>query len=123
MTSNLGFGEEVFNKSSLGFVERNISKDEIEKAIRLHFRPEFLNRIDEIVQFSILSQDVCMSLAKRYINEYCSKTMLESSLLDDELLDIIKESKIEKYGARGIRREVRKRIMTKLIGKAEIEVV
>ena len=123
MTSNLGFGDEVFNKSSLGFVERNISKDEIEKAIRMHFRPEFLNRIDEIVQFNILSQDVCMSLAKRYINEYCSKTMLESSLLDDELLDIVKESKIEKYGARGIRREVRKRVMAKLINKAEIEVI
>ena len=29
MTSNLGYGEEVFNKSSLGFVEKNISKEEI----------------------------------------------------------------------------------------------
>lgn len=123
MTSNLGFGEEVFNKTSLGFVEKNISKDEIEKAIRQHFRPEFINRIDEIIQFNILSQDVCLELAKKYIKEYCNKTYLEASLLDDELLDIIRQSKVEKFGARGIRREVRKRVIHKLIDKTEIEVI
>ena len=123
MTSNLGFGDEVFNKSSLGFIEKNISKEEIDKAIRLHFRPEFLNRIDEVIQFNILSQDVCITLARKYINEYCLKTKIETSLLDDEILDIIKESKIEKYGARGIKREVRKRVMSKIIQKAEIEVI
>ena len=123
MTSNLGYGEEVFNKSSLGFVERNISKEEIDKAIRHHFRPEFLNRVDEIIKFNTLSQDVCMDLANRYIKEYCNKTNLEVSSLDDELLDIIKSSKVEKYGARGIRREVRKRVMSKLINKEEIEVI
>ena len=123
MTSNLGYGEEVFNKSSLGFVEKNISKEEIDKAIRHHFRPEFLNRIDEIIKFNTLSQEVCKDLANRYIKEYCDKTNLEISSLDDELLDIIKDSKVEKYGARGIRREVRKRVMSKLITKEGIEVI
>ena len=123
MTSNLGYGEEVFNKSSLGFVEKNISKEEIDKAIRHHFRPEFLNRIDEIIKFNTLSQDVCINLANRYIKEYCNKTSLEVSLLDDELLDIVKNSKVEKYGARGIRREVRKRVISKLINNEGIEVI
>jgi ATP-dependent Clp protease ATP-binding subunit ClpC len=62
MTSNLG--TEYINKSgTLGFLQSSTSKDEreahdkIQKALKDTFRPEFLNRIDEIITFSSLSKE------------------------------------------------------------------
>ncbi len=60
MTSNLGT-EFVRKSGSLGFLQRTDSSEErqaqekIEKALKSTFRPEFLNRIDEIITFSPLS--------------------------------------------------------------------
>jgi len=60
MTSNLGT-EFVRKSGSLGFLQRTDSNEErqaqekIEKALKSTFRPEFLNRIDEIITFSPLS--------------------------------------------------------------------
>src|SRR4029079_1220442 len=61
MTSNLGTGAQ--ERSSLGFTRRTESssdynrlKDSVERALREHFRPEFLNRIDEIIVFEPLTR-------------------------------------------------------------------
>jgi ATP-dependent Clp protease ATP-binding subunit ClpC len=59
MTSNLGT-EFVRQGGTLGFLQSNSAEerqvhDKIEKALKSTFRPEFLNRIDEIIMFSPLS--------------------------------------------------------------------
>lgn len=62
MTSNLGT-EYVRSSGSLGFLQPNASNEErqshekIEKALKGTFRPEFLNRIDEVITFSPLSRE------------------------------------------------------------------
>ena len=62
MTSNLGT-EYVHKSGSLGFLQSSANQEErlahekIEKALKGTFRPEFLNRIDEIITFSPLSLD------------------------------------------------------------------
>jgi ATP-dependent Clp protease ATP-binding subunit ClpC len=62
MTSNLGT-EYVRSSGSLGFLQHSgssedrIAQEKIEKALKGTFRPEFLNRIDEIITFSALSRD------------------------------------------------------------------
>ncbi len=61
MTSNLGT-EFVRQGGTLGFLQRNDPEeqqahDKIEKALKSTFRPEFLNRIDEIIMFSPLSEE------------------------------------------------------------------
>ena len=64
MTSNLG--TEAFHKQALGFglpqnkptkTEKDRQKAEVEKALRQTFRPELLNRIDEIIVFDPLTED------------------------------------------------------------------
>ena len=62
MTSNLGT-EFVKKSGSLGFLrkgengEEDLANEKIEKALKSTFRPEFLNRIDEIIIFSPLSSE------------------------------------------------------------------
>lgn len=123
LTSNLGYGEEVYNKKSIGFLSSNLVNDEIDKAIAKHFRPEFLNRLDEVIKFNRLDKDVCLKLAKKYYNEYQVKLGLEAALLDDEYLSLVGDSQIEKYGARGIKRSVRKKVVELLKNKTTQKVV
>jgi len=74
MTSNLG--TEFVNRSgSLGFLgstgdsEEKQAHDKIEKALKSTFRPEFLNRIDEIVMFSSLSIEQMLDIVTLQMNE------------------------------------------------------
>lgn len=67
MTSNLG-AREV--NSALGFGQRTADRDAIyRKAIRLHFRPEFINRIDKIVTFRALELKEILRIAQFQIRE------------------------------------------------------
>ena len=113
MTSNLGFSEEMFHKGKVGYVNNKVNSVDINKVIERHFRPEFINRIDEIVFFDSLSSDVCKQLVSKYIDEYKHKIDIE---LDDSLIvnNIIKDDKISRYGARGIKRKVKKEILNQL---------
>lgn len=74
MTSNLG--TEFVNRSgSLGFLgstgdsEEKQAHDKIEKALKSTFRPEFLNRIDEIVMFSPLTKEQMLEIVTLQMNE------------------------------------------------------
>ena len=118
MTSNLGFSEEMFHKNKVGYVNNIIKEDDIMNVISKHFRPEFLNRIDEIIHFENLSDCICKKLINKYIDEYqkmldieISREIVENNTLDD------KESL--RYGARGIRRKVKKEIL-KQIDKSKV---
>lgn len=74
MTSNLGT-EFVRKSGSLGFVQRTDSNEErqaqekIEKALKSTFRPEFLNRIDEIITFSPLSLEQMRAIVDLQMKE------------------------------------------------------
>lgn len=113
MTSNLGFSEEMFHKNKVGYVNNIVDKDDINNVIKKHFRPEFINRIDDTIYFDTLSNDVCKSLIHRYIDEYKQRVNLELSegiienntLRDDDSL---------RYGARGIKRKVKKEILNQI---------
>lgn len=113
MTSNLGFSEEMFHKNKLGYVNNLVDKDDINNVIRKHFRPEFINRMDDIIYFDTLSEDVCGQLIEKYFKEYQEKVNLEISL------PIIKENTLNdeealRYGARGIKRKVKKEILNQI---------
>jgi len=74
MTSNLGT-EFVRRSGSLGFLQRTGDNEEraehekIEKALKSTFRPEFLNRIDEIITFSALSRDQMLEIVDLQMKE------------------------------------------------------
>lgn len=122
MTSNLGYND-FNNKKSMGFLGTSSSKDEMKSILNKHFRYEFLNRIDEIIYFNNLDMDNSILLAKRYLSFYNQKLHMDIALLDDELIDVVNKSEIHKYGARGIKRAVRKKIIEKLGDESTIKVV
>ena len=79
MTSNLGT-EFVKSSGSLGFLGKDQSDDvkasheKIEKALKDAFRPEFLNRIDEIITFSALTKQDVLEIVDLQIKEIVQRT-------------------------------------------------
>jgi ATP-dependent Clp protease ATP-binding subunit ClpC len=79
MTSNLGT-EFVKSSGSLGFLAKDESDDvkasheKIEKALKDTFRPEFLNRIDEIITFSQLSKENVLEIVELQLKEIVERT-------------------------------------------------
>lgn len=113
MTSNLGFSEEMFHKNKLGYVNNLVNQEDIMNVIHKHFRPEFLNRMDDIIYFDTLSSDVCKQLIHRYVQEYQNKINLEIAMESIEL-NTLKDDESLRYGARGIKRKVKKEILNQI---------
>lgn len=111
MTSNLGT-EFAKRSGVLGFVapsdeEAVADHKRIEKAMRETFRPEFLNRVDEIIIFSPLSQeDVAqiVDLQMQHIAERLSEQGLTVELSENARLWLAAEGYNAEYGARPLRR-------------------
>ena len=101
MTSNIGSEYILDNNKN--------SYDLIMKELKANFKPEFLNRIDEIIMFNSLSKDVVYSILDNILNEIeyrLSDKQLKLNLTDRAKDFIINESYDENYGARPIRRYV-----------------
>ena len=79
------------------------------KELKNSFKPEFLNRIDEIIMFNSLSKDVVYSILDNILKEIeyrLSDKQLKLNLTDRAKDFIINESYDQNYGARPIRRYV-----------------
>ena len=122
MTSNLGT-EYVRRSGSLGFLQSRGDADErqehekIEKALRGTFRPEFLNRIDEIITFSPLSVEDMAEIVDLQMKEV--KERLNESGLSVELTEAARKWLSEEgfdpaFGARPLRRALQKHIESPL---------
>ena len=119
LTSNLGYKEEMFHKKGVGFAPESISLHDVNNAISKHFRPEFINRIDEIIYFNPLDEETCLKLAKKYYKEYCNSIQECVSLDDEDIKKMVKNDNVMRYGARGIRREIKRCLSNKLNDKEE----
>ncbi len=114
MTSNLG-SEYILESNS-------DANDMVMKELRNTFKPEFINRIDEIVIFKSLSKDTIYSILDKIISdtEYRLRDKnLHLSITDKAKDYIVSSSYDEKYGARPIKRFVQKNVET-LIAEAII---
>ena len=115
MTSNLGSEYILENMEN--------SKDLVLNELKSTFRPEFINRIDEIIIFNSLSKEVVYEILDKIILETSErlKDKKISITLTDKAKDyIINASYDEKYGARPIKRYVSRNIET-LIAENIIE--
>jgi ATP-dependent Clp protease ATP-binding subunit ClpC len=122
MTSNLGTGAQ--EKASLGFTRRTDNaldydrlKESVERALREHFRPEFLNRIDEIIVFEPLTRAELEQIIDLLADEV--RERLEDRDVDFELTPAAKEELVREgydpaYGARPLRRVVQRRVENEL---------
>jgi ATP-dependent Clp protease ATP-binding subunit ClpC len=116
MTSNLGT-EFVRKSGSLGFLqgsenaEDRAEQEKITKALQSTFRPEFLNRIDEIITFSPLSREqmrLIVDLQLKEIHERLSENGLHVELTDAARDWLAEEGYDPNFGARPLRRALQK---------------
>ena len=106
MTSNIG-SEEILKGHNEG----------LKYLLQAHFKPEFLNRIDEIVTFNPLSKDVQYKIAKKMLNELKERLQNEYYYVDfdDSLISYIVENSFsEEFGARPLKRFIQHNIETYL---------
>ena len=119
MTSNLGTSSDA--KGTFGFVtsrtesegERAKLHKNVEEELRRFFRPEFLNRVDEIIIFEPLTQKELGSIVELMLQEV--EERLSDRKLSIEVTDAAKKALVEEgydpaYGARPLRRVVERQI-------------
>jgi ATP-dependent Clp protease ATP-binding subunit ClpC len=122
MTSNLGT-EFVRQGGTLGFLQKTDTDEDrqahekIEKALKSTFRPEFLNRIDEIIMFSPLTTDQMREIVDLQLKEVT--TRLEEHGLKVELSVeardwLAKEGYDASFGARPLKRALQKYVESPL---------
>lgn len=114
MTSNAGSNSNI---NSIGFGKQSIDKNKIMDSLKELFRPEFLNRVDEIIQFDSLTKEQLLKIVDLML-ENTRKALNEK----DINMDITKEAKnylLEKgtdikFGARPLRRAIQRYIEDEL---------
>ena len=122
MTTNAG-SETSSAISGFSMEKSTVAKDKTERALSSFLRPEFLNRIDEIVTFNSLTEEDFVAIAKLMTDKVAAH-MAEKGIritFDDAVLaKIAKESYSEKFGARNMRRYIEKNVED-LLAAAVIE--
>ncbi len=113
LTSNIGVTDG--SSPSLGFGQRDdyvTRRDNVERSLKKFFRPEFLNRVDEIVIFDYLSREetakitelLCFGLYKRL------KGVLNLRFTDDAIRILASEGYDKAYGARPLKRIIQRKV-------------
>ncbi len=116
MTSNIGAELISNNKSAMGFAGESASfqrreriKSLVNEEIKKFFKPEFINRIDEIIIFEALNENEIKAIAKRMLAELerrCNASGVEISF-DESVVNAVSEKGFDVvYGARPLRRAV-----------------
>ena len=121
MTSNAG-SESSSGPLGFGKTANELNKDKAMKALQQFLRPEFLNRVDEVICFNQLSKENFRAIARIMLDEL-QQVLEEKSLTfswDDSVLDqLVEDSYSAAYGARNLRRHIQKTledpIATKII--------
>ncbi len=110
MTSNAGSD---IKGGSLGFDRsaNQLGKEKAMKGLEAFLRPEFINRVDEIVYFNQLTEDNFKAIARIMLSEL-DAVMKEKNITfsyDESVLDyLVKKSYSAAYGARNLRRQIQK---------------
>lgn len=124
MTSNAG-AQAIIDPKRLGFVTKEDAGDNYKRMksnvmneIKLVFRPEFLNRIDEIIVFHALDKEemkkIVSLMCKEVINRAKEQLEIVLTIRDSVKKHIVETGTDQKYGARPLRRAVQNQLEDKL---------
>lgn len=108
MTSNAGSN---MNTNSIGFGKGTLDKNKVESALKEVFRPEFLNRVDEIITFDSLTKEQLLQIVDLLLNN--TKNTLDNKNIKLDVSDEAKRYILDKgtdikYGARPLRRAIQR---------------
>ncbi|MBU6232222.1 AAA family ATPase [Patescibacteria group bacterium] len=123
MTSNIG-AQHIERMEKLGF-QRNVenvekanydeAKSKINSALKDYFRPEFLNRVDDVIIFDILSPEAIRKIVEIQVGEVVkrlSEKSVELSLSPAVYDYLAKDGYNPQYGARPLKRLIQSKILT-----------
>ena len=121
MTSNIG-DEHIDRMSNFGFSKDHgeqaqyvQAKDKVMESLKNYFRPEFLNRLDEIIIFDILSPQTIRNIVEMQVEEVKKRLAGKDILLSvtNDVYDYLaKEGYDPKFGARPLKRIIQSKILT-----------
>ena len=110
MTSNLG--------SKFAFeTDPVLKKKEYDEVIKESFKPEFINRIDEIIIFNPLNRNVIKDIAGKFLGQLKNRLKdsdIELTITDKAIDSIVAEGYDETFGARPMKRHIQREIESKL---------
>ena len=118
MTSNVGARLITDHQKALGFVQNEDKEEKDVKQLVLGelkkvFRPEFLNRVDDIIVFNKLTQDEIKEIAKKMLDTLAKRLKamnIEISFTDAAITAIADKGFDDAYGARPLRRAIQSEI-------------
>lgn len=122
MTSNIG-SQHIQKMESIGFTSHGAGseydqvKEKVNDTLKEFFKPEFLNRLDDILIFDILSKENIEKIVRLQI-DMVAKRLLEKDIalnVDDEAVTYIADKSFDpKFGARPIRRYIQTNILNRV---------
>jgi ATP-dependent Clp protease ATP-binding subunit ClpB len=121
MTSNIG-AEHIDRMSHFGFqtshddaFEYGHAKGKVMESLKNYFRPEFLNRLDEIIVFDILSPETISEIVKLQVKNVTDRLRakeIELTVSEEVMEYLAKEGYDPKFGARPLKRVIQSKILT-----------
>ncbi|MCL2634433.1 MAG: ATP-dependent Clp protease ATP-binding subunit [Oscillospiraceae bacterium] len=128
MTSNVGASLITENKRALGFADNSDNDDSsvnsrVMEELKKTFKPEFLNRVDDIIVFGKLSEEKISDICRLLLDEVVTRAMalgVTVSFTDEAVSELVKLGYDKMYGARPLKRVITSKIedmlSTKLLG-------
>jgi len=125
LTSNIG-SQYIDKMASIGFLSqennnKNVqyenAKEKVMESLKDYFRPEFLNRLDEIILFNILTQEAMKKIVEiqvKIIKDRLKTKGIELNILPEVFIFLAKEGYSPQYGARPLKRLIQNKILTKI---------
>ena len=122
MTSNIG-AHEVKSVNTLGFgfddegSEFDEMKGRIEEALKTHFRPEFLNRLDDVIIFHKLSREDTIQICGKILEGLAKRVEgkgIGLKVSSRARMKLVEDGYSEEFGARPLKRVIQKQVEDKL---------
>jgi len=123
MTSNAGSN---LNNNSIGFGGKTVDKNKVMDSLKQVFRPEFLNRVDEIVSFDSLTKEQLLQIVNLMLKDTfnaLNEKDIKMDISDDAKEFILDKGTDIKFGARPLRRAIQKYLedeLSEMILKSEL---
>ena len=124
--AKIGFG----NGDSSDFAQYEQVKEKVMGALKEHFRPEFLNRLDDIVMFEVLSRDVLGKIVEKQVAEIVERLAAKRitlSIAPEVRVWLSGKGYNPQYGARPLKRVIQDKILTPvatlMVGQGVMEVL
>jgi ATP-dependent Clp protease ATP-binding subunit ClpB len=122
LTSNIG-AEYIDRMANIGFAASAASaeaeygqvKEKVMNALKDHFRPEFLNRLDDIIMFDVLSKEALSKIVEKQVGEVVARLAekrISLSLSEEVRMWLADKGYNPQYGARPLKRAIQDKILT-----------